>query len=209
MDAGNGAFSYYGAVPWGQLTPEQRLQFAMSQPGSGIELTQMAQQQAMHPERQQSNYWDKLMGAVANNSSKLPVAHVPGAKSGIGMMSGDAGQDIGNAAQQTTVNYGSDPRQDYIPTGMTAALNDPNATPEQVDAAKAVGAKQAAREQEWQAHQGEALGGITGTTDAFIPGAGKESRAIAPYGQDGMSASEKIRQQYLNWQRIHAARGGQ
>ena len=51
MDAGNGAFGYHGAVPWGQLTPEQRLQFAMSQPGSGIELTQMAQQQAMNPDR--------------------------------------------------------------------------------------------------------------------------------------------------------------
>lgn len=199
MDAGNGAFGYHGAVPWGMLTPEQRLQFARSQPGSGIALTEMAQENAQHPGRGQSNYWDKLMGAVAGNSTRLPHAYVPGSMSGIGMMSGDAGQDIANASRQTVQNYGADPRNDYIPP---AALSDPNS-------AAAVMGKQRAREQEWLGHQGEALGQVTGTADSYVPGAGRESREVLSYGQDSPSASERIRQQILRWQRMRAAGGGQ
>ena len=84
MDAGNGAFSYHGAVPWGQLTPEQRLQFAMSQPGSGIELTQMAQQQAMNPGRQHPttgiSSWGPLPTTQAR--SRSPMFPVPSLVSG-------------------------------------------------------------------------------------------------------------------------------
>ena len=100
------------------------------------------------------------------------------------MMSGDAGSDIADATQQTTQNYGSDPSQDYIPGALqqTVALgSQPGATQEQKDAANAIIAKQQARIGGWNANLGGALGAVTGTTNAYVPGAGQEWRAVQNY----------------------------
>ena len=176
MNAGNGAYGYFGSAPWESLTPEQRLQWARSQPGSGIMLTDMAIEKARHPERTDTNYWDYMVNSIANNRPMTHGANVPYAASGLGMMSGDAGADIANAQQQTVQNYGPDPRKDYIPP---AAMGN---TPE---AAQAMIAKQQARQQEWLTRMGQQAGQITGTAPGgYEPGAGRESQSLfAPQGE--------------------------
>ena len=200
MDYQNqGAYGYFGGTPWEQLSPEQRLQWAKSQPGSGIALTEMANEQSLHPERNSPNYWDSVMGAIANNSAHLKPANVPETTSGIGMMSGDATQDIATGYGDTIHNYGPDPRQEYIPRGMTAASNDPNASPEAKAAAEAVQAKQKSRTQEWLGHLGEGVGQAAGIVDSYNPQYNEEGRPVGEtaeiQGYDpltGMSPAQRI-----------------
>jgi hypothetical protein len=62
-------------------------------------------------------------------------------------MSGNAGQDVAEGYRQTVQNYGSDPRQSYIPVAARG---------------EAANAKQASDTQTWLGHLGEQTGDVTG-----------------------------------------------
>ena len=164
---------YYGVMmpdsQWEGMSPDQKLQYLKTSGGpSGQFFQQMDQQGAGG----KGNYWDYVYGSVLSGKPVTHGAYVPMAKSGIGMMSGDAAADIGNAHADTTLDYGSDPRNDYIPRQLTAALYDKNASQQDFDAARGVLAKQQAREAEWMGHMGERLGsnlGREGDNAAFRP----------------------------------------
>jgi hypothetical protein len=89
-------------------------------------------------------------------------------------MSGDAGQDIANAYQKTQLDYGTDPRKDYIPPSNTDPL---------------MAQKQSQKIQDWLGHLGAQAGQEAGIVDSYgvYGGAGDpndvggEGRALAGY----------------------------
>ena len=170
---------------WQQMSPADRLKYLSNSGGpTGNFVNSMQQSQQLHPNWNSTNYFDTVLNSLATGSGKIREANVPEAASGIGMMSGDAGQDVANATQQTVQNYGSDPSQDQLTGALQQTVNAgslPGATPEQKAAADAIIAKQRARTADWNAHLGESLGSVTGTAQAYVPGAGKEWRGVLNY----------------------------
>jgi hypothetical protein len=138
----------YDQDAWEKLSPEQRLQAFLNQPGHSDLASSLQKQQIENPDvgtglsqlaNNSGNYADDYLRAIANNSSKLPVARpasLPSVESGIGVMSGDASADIAEGYRQTVQKHGPDPRQNK------------NVDPNQA--------------QEWEGHLGQEVGDVTG-----------------------------------------------
>ncbi len=170
---------------WQQMSGDEKLKYLSNRGGpTGNFIDSMQRSKADHPDWGGSNYWDAVYNALARGGGKIPSVHLPYAASGIGMMSGDAGGDIANAHADTTTNYGSDPRNDALTGELRQTIatgQGEGATPEQKAAAQAIISKQQQRVGEWMGHMGQNLGSMTGTADAYEPGAGAEWASIEGY----------------------------
>ena len=174
---------------WESMSPEDRLKYIANSGGpSGNFVNSMEASRQQHPDWGGTNYFDKVLNSMATGSSKMiPEANVPGAKSMIGMMSGDAGADIADAKAAA----GPNPLEDYVPPAYKTDHPGWGGTQEQ-------------RYQDYQTTVGKNLAGITGADTPYDPtGGGGEQNAI----QGGMTPDQIARR--AAWlKQMAAVRGG-
>ena len=162
---------------WESMSPEDRLKYIANSGGpSGNFVNSMEASRQQHPDWGGTNYFDKVLNSMATGSSKMiPEANVPGAKSMIGMMSGDAGADIADAKAAA----GPNPLDDYVPPAYKA--DNPN-----------WGDKQEQRYQDYQTTVGQKLGDITGLSRRYDPAQATRNNEGAAI-QGGMTADQIAR----------------